>query len=456
MAIFWEEDWSGSATLIQRGWGTGSCVDMNPGGSPWSEGCNPTRSTQNPFPGKSHSLKEDYTGGVIGGDDNKGVFITRDGGFSTNDLWIRYYSYTTNFTYGHSKAFYIRTVAGGQPFIIMNAFGDRNLSIFTQGEKTNSPPCSGAPGGPFNSCNYYANMAAIPLADNRWYCVEIHVKHASSTSVNDGLMEMWVDGVQILGYYGRNFYGSSENQSPFGGIRIYTQIGTGLRYFGPFACGSTRIGCSGGGGGGDTTPPSVPANLAVHSTGLPAQYTWDASTGDPVLYKIYRKTEACAGVQSTLLVGTSTTTSFTDTTIPVGTTAIGVQVSAIDAAGNESAKCTCVDESLTPPGGGDTFAYVTGVTTDTAGADLTFAGKAHKIRFFTAQNDGAKTEVTGLGGVSNYRHNHAWVTADGNFVCYEAQGSDGLWQTQEQVCNSAPVNSADVTPPAAPTGLTVL
>jgi uncharacterized lipoprotein YddW (UPF0748 family) len=81
----------------------------------------------------------------------------------------------------------------------------------------------------------------------------------------------------------------------------------------------------------DTTPPSVPANLtatAVSSTRI--DLSWDVSTDNIGVagYNVYRD-----GVQ----IGTSGTTNFSDVTCSPSTT-YTYEVSAYDAAGNESAK----------------------------------------------------------------------------------------------------------------------
>ncbi len=86
----------------------------------------------------------------------------------------------------------------------------------------------------------------------------------------------------------------------------------------------------------DATPPSVPTNLAGEAVS-PTQVnlTWTASTDNVGVtgYKIFR-----GGVQ----IGTSTNTSYSDTTCSAGQT-YSYQVSAYDARSNESAKCTAIN-----------------------------------------------------------------------------------------------------------------
>lgn len=85
----------------------------------------------------------------------------------------------------------------------------------------------------------------------------------------------------------------------------------------------------------DTVAPSVPAGLsAAAASATTVNLTWSASTDNVAVtgYKVYRD-----GIQ----IGTSATTSYSDTTC-VAMTTYSYQVSAYDAAGNESAKCTAV------------------------------------------------------------------------------------------------------------------
>ena len=99
-------------------------------------------------------------------------------------------------------------------------------------------------------------------------------------------------------------------------------------------------------GAKDTSAPTVPTGLKEKSvTGSTVTMTWNASTDnyDVEYYKIYR---------GTTLAGTSETTQFTDTGLLQETT-YSYRVSAVDFAGNESAKCGAVNMTThfdeTPP-----------------------------------------------------------------------------------------------------------
>jgi hypothetical protein len=94
-------------------------------------------------------------------------------------------------------------------------------------------------------------------------------------------------------------------------------------------------GTSMGGGGGDTQPPTVPASVvATGSSSSQIDLSWTASTDNVgvVGYRIYR---------GGALLTTANVTSYSDTGLSPSTT-YSYQVSAVDAAGNESAKSNSV------------------------------------------------------------------------------------------------------------------
>jgi hypothetical protein len=95
------------------------------------------------------------------------------------------------------------------------------------------------------------------------------------------------------------------------------------------------------GTGVDVTPPSTPTNLtATASTATAVDLAWSASTDDVGVtgYNVYRDS-------ATTPLATTTSTSYTDSTV-AASTAYTYQVSAVDAAGNESGKASV---SVTTP-----------------------------------------------------------------------------------------------------------
>ena len=109
--------------------------------------------------------------------------------------------------------------------------------------------------------------------------------------------------------------------------------------------------CHGIPGPPDTTPPSVPNGLAGTATsGTSVALTWNASTDNVgvAAYNVFRNGSA---------IGTSTTTSFTDTGVSPSTT-YSYAVSAKDAAGNTSAWSVPVSVTTPATAGNLTFAPV--------------------------------------------------------------------------------------------------
>ena len=107
-----------------------------------------------------------------------------------------------------------------------------------------------------------------------------------------------------------------------------------------------------GTGGGDTQAPSAPAGLlAPSTTSSSISLAWTASTDNVGVtgYQILRAPGASGGTFTQ--VGTSTTTSFTNTGLTASTT-FRYQVRAVDAAGNASAVSNTVT-AMTQGGGGE-------------------------------------------------------------------------------------------------------
>ena len=111
----------------------------------------------------------------------------------------------------------------------------------------------------------------------------------------------------------------------------------------------------------DTTPPTVPTGLKTTATSASSvTLAWTASSDNVgvALYSIYR---------GTTLIGTSTSTSYTDTTFAQGQT-YSYTVSASDAAGNMSAKSSPLSVTIpdtTPPTVPTNLKAVAGVKSNT-------------------------------------------------------------------------------------------
>jgi fibronectin type 3 domain-containing protein len=113
-----------------------------------------------------------------------------------------------------------------------------------------------------------------------------------------------------------------------------------------------QVTCGSGGGGGDSTAPTQPGNLSGNApSGSKVDLSWNASTDAVGVtgYKVYRN-----GSSTPLASLGGSTTSYSDTTVAGGTT-YTYQVSALDAAGNESSKAST--SVTTPSSGGGTLTF---------------------------------------------------------------------------------------------------
>lgn len=280
-ATFWKSTFEDDqGTLRGSGWGTDSCTWLQPGGSPWLEGCNPVRTTTRPFAGLK-SLDKDYTGPVLSQDGNHGAYVTRPFPVSS-EVWISFRLRNENFKYsnpGQDKVHYImRDLNAGNEgvnFVLDFHYGNR-LVMIAQSDSDTTPPCSGNTNpGWYNTCIYEPNLAEYAFPQNQWVCVEEHYKSNSlvgGVPQSDGIIEVFFtpsggSTIQTIGYYNRRWNGVGQVYQPnLGAIRIYTQSGGGHQFIDDFAVGNTRQGCEGGGGPvtpPDTTPPVTPAELRV-------------------------------------------------------------------------------------------------------------------------------------------------------------------------------------------------
>lgn len=279
--VFFQDSFE--SPLMSSGWTTGSC---NPAGTPPSDGCNPTRSTDVAKVG-THSLKGDYSqspcpGGV--GVGSCGAWIDRSFPPSTN-VYVRYWHYTApGYQYDpyESKDYYLKGTnstgggSGGPNFFLWHQGGSREQIVGSQGALGSTGGLGGTPTQPCNSllsaCNHYPNRASVSLNDGTWYCIENHID-LGTPGVSNGVVETWINGVQTLGYYNQpfiNVVGNAGNayynsDMKLNLIRIYTQLGHGFKYMDDFAVGDTRIGCSGSPSqSNDVTPPASPVGLTIH------------------------------------------------------------------------------------------------------------------------------------------------------------------------------------------------
>lgn len=177
----------------------------------------------------------------------------------TEEVWVRFYYRTTNFTYDAvgTKHIYMASNDGGYPNFWLNT--DASNREFRPIAQVPAQDCGL---GPYDSCVYNPNIAHIPIADDRWYCIEQHLK-MNTPGVANGIVELWVDGVQTVGYTNALLRGTAVNgtnrnssQAYFQFVEIYVQHGDGEMFYDQFAVGNTRIPCIGSTPGQQPSPPT--------------------------------------------------------------------------------------------------------------------------------------------------------------------------------------------------------
>ncbi|GAA1844567.1 malectin domain-containing carbohydrate-binding protein [Microlunatus capsulatus] len=108
----------------------------------------------------------------------------------------------------------------------------------------------------------------------------------------------------------------------------------------------------------DTTAPGAPTGLQAAVQDSEVKLTWSASTaGDLAGYTVYRASTA-GGTAVKLTSALLTSPSFTDTSVPPGTTAF-YEVTAVDDAGNESARSAQVPAAVAAPASDVRFVFQT-------------------------------------------------------------------------------------------------
>ena len=186
------------------------------------------------------------------------------------EIYARYYYRTepippatqSGYTAITAKQHYLKvdgTSPDGYPNFVINHFwGSRELAFSVQ-EAFDCPPVYlGGPGCP----NDYGNMASVPLQDNRWYCIEYHIK-MNTPNVANGVHEIWVDGVQTFGLTNRIFRDTVHANAAFTELTVYRQGSDDMyRYEDDFVLATTRVGCSGN-PSADSTPPRAPIGLSL-------------------------------------------------------------------------------------------------------------------------------------------------------------------------------------------------
>ena len=84
-----------------------------------------------------------------------------------------------------------------------------------------------------------------------------YIKANTGDGATNGVLEMFIDGVQTMGYNNLPFF--TRAVVDYTRVREYAQFGFGDRYVDDVAVGDTRIGC----GGSDSTAPAAPTGVII-------------------------------------------------------------------------------------------------------------------------------------------------------------------------------------------------
>ena len=301
-AIFWTEDFENH---LMPNWDTAACGSPAP-----QDGCNASISTEFPVSG-THSLKSNYPS-------SNNLFIQQAGTSikrtypATRDTWVTFWYRTTAFQYGRdvTKHFILRGV------YFMNIFANRAMGV---GVVTDGIAQITCPNGNVDvACNYFANVANVPFDDNRWYCVEGHVRGSVPKFALNGQIEIYIDGIQTLNF---NNIGVADSTTQTNTLDWYTQYGWGQKYIDNLVVSDTRqTTCGGTAPAPDTTPPSQVTGAsatAASSSSILVSHSVSTDASSPIAYVYQRCTgAACADFAQ---VGSGTTASFTDVNLSAST-----------------------------------------------------------------------------------------------------------------------------------------
>ncbi len=211
----------------------------------------------------------------------------------------------------------------------------------------------------------------------------------------------------------------------------------------------------------DTTPPTPPTSTSTSVSGSSVTVSWTAATDDTGVtgYDVYRSSTSGFTPSGATLVGSTSSTSFGDTSVPVGTWYY--VVIAGDAAGNHSDPSAQTSAVVLPPPDTTAPSAPTGVSGSAVGHAVTVTWTA-------------STDDTAVTGYDVYRGTSAGFTANSSSkvgttagttfndpsvatgtVFYKVIAFDAATNRSDASAASAAVVVPDVDAPTTPTGLAV-
>jgi hypothetical protein len=181
---------------------------------------------------------------------------------SVKEVWVRMYTRIDNYNganqiYG-AKHYYQHGTTGtpNGPIIMTSLWGSptpfiavqETTDCYTNGQFV--PNCNA-------SWTASQNKGSFAFQNGQWYCLEARWK-LNTPGVRDGLVEMWVDGRQIIGYYNFMYAPDTTNMYYYEAL-LYNQGDRMYRYTDLLVASTTRVGCS----GASSPPPGVPTGVQL-------------------------------------------------------------------------------------------------------------------------------------------------------------------------------------------------
>ncbi len=206
----------------------------------------------------------------------------------------------------------------------------------------------------------------------------------------------------------------------------------------------------------DTTAPSAPTNVTAAVSGSTVSLAWTAATDNVGVtqYDVHRSTTATFTPSSSTLVGSASTTSFTNSSVASGTWYY--RIMARDAAGNWSAPSTAasavIADSTAPT-------VPAGLTAAVSGSSVALSWTASTDNVGVTQYDVHRgtvpdfspTPYTVVAGVTGTSYTHTGVSAGTWYYRVAARDAAGNWSG---LSTAAAAVVADVNAPTVPTGVT--
>lgn len=215
-----------------------------------------------------------------------------DQAVSAPDIYTRWYvKWSSNFVFSAISNKHLKSaLLSGNDQHLMQRINDSDIVTVPGGI---TPPWYTAGGGPNNADTYnlFQETNPITFQRNQWYCIEAHTKVNSASAVADGIIEIWVNGVQRMSYSSLNMertaasalraYDSFFNDGYWNCTNAQQDPGSNAcnpanaesthplqyRWHDNFVASTQRIGCLNGPPPppSDVNPPAAPSGLRISS-----------------------------------------------------------------------------------------------------------------------------------------------------------------------------------------------